>query len=316
MAISGLDVKRELTELRLKDDERDALLSGFVRSCMTLSMNKQDGMLLGLDCQVDFVREYIAAAMMKQFKVSSKSGDSALLYADCEKLLRMLGILELDGDEYTLTGIPERFYEHDSAYVRGMFLGCGSFSVRGAESAEGRKGGGGYHLEFSFVSESIADELANLLSKKGIAVRKMLRADKTVIYAKDSENVSNCLALMHADKTVLKLVDTVVTLSMKKDINRLQNCDLANMTRIANAAVDVAKAIEIIEEKVGLDTLDPKLVEAADARINSPDLSLSELAYELGISKSGLKHRYDKIIETANKLSTVDKKEQKEKQKK
>lgn len=157
-------------------------------------------------------------------------------------------------------------------------------------------------MEFSFVSESIADELTALLAERDVTMRKMVRADRFVVYAKDSESVSNCLALMHADKTVLKLVDTVVTLSMKKDINRRNNCDLANMTRTANAAVDVTKAIDIIDKAVGLDTLDPKLVEAADARKNSPDLSLGDLAFELGISKSGLKHRYDKIIEIAQKL--------------
>ncbi len=278
------------------------MLSGFVRSCMSLSLNLAHGLLLCLDCQTEFVREYIAAVMLKRFKISPKSDETALTYVDCEKLLRMLGIFEDDGDGYELTGIPERFKSQASAYVRGMFLGCGSFSAREADCSDSRKGGGGYHLEFSFVSESIADDLTALLAERDVTMRKMVRADRFVVYAKDSESVSNCLALMHADKTVLKLVDTVVTLSMKKDINRRNNCDLANMTRTANAAVDVTKAIDIIDKAVGLDTLDPKLVEAADARKNSPDLSLGDLAFELGISKSGLKHRYDKIIEIAQKL--------------
>ncbi|MDE6618222.1 MAG: sporulation regulator WhiA, partial [Clostridiales bacterium] len=55
-----------------------------------------------------------------------------------------------------------------------------------------------------------------------------------------------------------------------------------------------------ISDKQGLDTLHPKLVEAADARVNSPEATLGDLAFELGISKSGLKHRFDKIIEIAN----------------
>lgn len=302
MAISGHEVKREIIEQKLKSEEREALLSGFVRACMSLTINFSDGLMLCLDCQTDFVREYISSAMMTQYKVSPKSKETNLVYADCEKLLRMLGILKSDGDGYELMGIPEKYTDMSSAYVRGMFLGCGSFSVRGAEQADSQKGGGGYHLEFSFVSESLADELAELLAKKDISVRKMVRGDKYVVYAKDSESVGNCLALMHADKTVLKLADTVVTLSMKKDINRRNNCDIANMTRVANAAVDVTAAIEKISCIVGLNTLPPKLLEAADARINSPDLALGDLAYELGISKSGLKHRYDKIIEIANKL--------------
>lgn len=302
MAISGHEVKREITEQKLKSEEREALLAGFVRACMSLTINFSDGLMLCLDCQTDFVREYVSSAMMTQYMVSPKSKETNLVYADCEKLLRMLGILKSDGDGYELMGIPEKYAAMSSAYVRGMFLGCGSFSVRGAEQADSQKGGGGYHLEFSFVSESLADELAELLAKKDISVRKMVRGDKYVVYAKDSESVGNCLALMHADKTVLKLADTVVTLSMKKDINRRNNCDIANMTRVANAAVDVTAAIEKISRIVGLNTLPPKLLEAADARINSPDLSLGDLAYELGISKSGLKHRYDKIIEIASKL--------------
>ncbi len=300
--ISGADVKREITEARLKPEEREALLSGFVRSCLSLTINAADGLLLGLDCQTDFVRDFITPIMMNSYKIRPKSNDGALMYADCEKLLRMLGIFKPDGDGFELTGIPERFYDYGSAYVRGMFLGCGSLSVREADGSDSRKGGGGYHLEFSLVSESLADELTELLAQHDVKVHKMERADKYVVYAKDSENVSNCLALMRADKTVLRIMGTVVTLSMKKDVNRRNNCDIANMTRTTNAAVDVVKAIELIDKTVGLDVLDPKLVEAADARINSPDLSLGELAYELGISKSGLKHRYDKIVSVAKKL--------------
>ncbi len=302
--ISGLDVKKEITQQKLRNDEREALIAGFVRSCMSLSISLRSGLTLGLDCQTDFVREYIAAAMLRQFKMRPKSDESEFVYADCEKLLRMLGIFDPESDSYEVVSIPDRYGELIHAFVRGMFLGCGSFSVREAAAdadAEG-KTGGGYHLEFSVVSESLADELTDLLFKCGITVHKMMRSDKYVVYAKDSENVCNCLALMRLDNLVLKLTDTVITLSFKKDVNRRINCELANMTRTANAAVDVSEAIEYIDKVSGLDTLSPKLLEAADARRNSPDKTLSELAYELGISKSGLKHRYDKIVDIAAAL--------------
>lgn len=302
--ISGLDVKKEITRQKLRDGESEALIAGFVRSCMSLSITGRDGLVLGLDCQTDFVREYISAAMLKQFKMRPKSDESDFMYADCEKLLRMLGIFDPDGDSFEVVSIPDRYNEYDYAFVRGMFLGCGSFSAREADADEGagKTAGGGYHLEFSVISENLADELSALLYKREITVHKMMRADKYVVYVKDSENVCNCLALMRLDNLVLKLTDTVITLSFKKDVNRRINCELANMTRTTNAAVDVSEAIEYIDRACGLDTLSPKLLEAADARRNSPDKTLSELAYELGISKSGLKHRYDKIIEIADTL--------------
>ena len=306
--ISGLDVKREITQMKLRDGEREALLAGFVRSCMSLSITGRNGLTLGLDCQADIVREYIASAMLKQFKMRPKSDEAAFMYADCEKLLRMLGIFDPDSDSFEITSIPERYNELDYAFVRGMFLGCGSFSAREAATGDNadKKTDGGYHLEFSVLSESLADELTELLRRRGITVHKMMRAEKYVVYAKDSENVCNCLALMRLDGLVLKLTDTVITLSFKKDVNRRINCELANMTRTTNAAVDVSEAIEYIDRTKGLDSLNPKLLEAADARRNSPDKPLAELAYELGISKSGLKHRYDKIVEIAASLKEKD----------
>ncbi|MCX4312918.1 MAG: DNA-binding protein WhiA [Clostridia bacterium] len=299
--ISGTDVKREIIDMRPKGDELEALLSGFVRSCMTIEITKDKGLLLALDCGSDYVREYIAGCMLKQFKIASNGKDGALVFADCKKLLSMLHITGGDSS-FEIFGIPECYAKHASAYVRGMFLGCGSFSVHDADAAGKENVGGRYHFEFSLLSESLADELVDLLGRYGIAVRKMIRSEKYVVYAKDSDTVSNCLALMRADKTVLKLADTVVTMSMKREINRRNNCDIANMTRTATAAVDVTEAIEYIDATVGLNTLHPKLLEAADARLNSPDASLASLAYELGISKSGLKHRYDKIIAYADEL--------------
>ncbi len=296
--ISGLEVKRLITKTCPRGDECKCMLSGFVRSCMSLSITR-DGVLLQLDCQTDFVREYIMKAMQNAFGVTPKEIKPLLVYGDCESLLSSLNITA-GGGGYEMTDIPQMNDDCESAYMRGVFLGCGSFSAHYSDGTDGQKGGGGYHLEFSVLSESFADELMNLLGGREVVVHKMERTDKYVVYAKDIENVSNCLALMRLGKLVVRLNDTAIALSIKRDVNRRMNCDIANMTRTANAAVDVLSAIQYISDHQGLDTLPPKLVEAADARINSPEASLGDIAFELGISKSGLKHRFDKIIEIAN----------------
>lgn len=294
---SGLEVKREITKAVPRGAECRAMLSGFVRSCMSLSV-KRGGVMLELDCQTDFVREYIAEAMKGMFGAVAELTERTLVYSDCEKLLGELRITS--GSGYEILPIPEWTSDCESAYVRGVFLACGSFSARNSDGTDGQKGGGGYHLEFSVLSEGFADELVELLGRREVVVHKMERADKSVVYAKDIENVSNALALMRLGKFVVKLNDTAIALSIKRDVNRRMNCDIANMTRTANASVDVLSAIQYIEETDGLNTLHPKLVEAADARMNSPEASLGDIAFELGISKSGLKHRFDKIIEIAN----------------
>lgn len=312
--ISGQDIKLEIIKTKPKGEDCVALLCGFVRACMTLSLTRDDGLILQLDCQSDKVREYIAALMLQQYKVgnlgtSSRDNHSSvgaierspsLKYGDCEKLLKLLGIFEQTSDGCEMASIPRMSEQAQSAYVRGVFLGCGSFSARDTDGSNEHRGGGGYHLEFSVLSEDFADGLTALLQERNVCVHKMVRADKFVVYAKDSENISNCLALMQLGKFVLKLNDTVVALSIKKDVNRRINCDVANMTRTANAAVDVMAAIERIRRAAsGRSLLPPKLEEAADARVNSPFASLDELAYELGISKSGLKHRFDSILKIA-----------------
>lgn len=297
--ISGHNIKSEIIKTRHKGDECKALVSGFVRACMTLTV-KDGKWTLQLDCQSDDVKEYIADAILRLYKISPKAG-APLEYPDCDKLLRLMGIF-VEGDDGTeLIDVPF-FASHIAEYLRGVFLACGSFSARDTEDAD-QKGGGGYHLEFSVVSESVADAIITLLNERKIYYRKMVRGDKFVVYAKDSENVSNCLALMRLGKFVLKLNDTVAALSVKKDVNRRTNCDIANMTRTANAAGDVLDAIERIQGQYGLDTLPPKLLEAAEARRNSPEASLAELAYELDISKSGLKHRFDRLIAIAGEIA-------------
>lgn len=297
--ISGMEVKREITKQLPRGEECKAMLFGFVRSCMSLSLEK-GAVRLQLDCQTDFVRDYIAAAMKSLLNVTPVESAPVLKYDNCDKLLASLNMTA--GSGYELIDIPDMTSSSESAYIRGVFLGCGSFSARSTDGTDGQKGGGGYHLEFSVLSESFADELERLLGSRQVTVHKMERADKYVVYAKDIENVCNCLALMRLGKLVVRLNDTAIALSIKRDVNRQMNCDIANSTRTANASVEVINAIEYIKQKQGLDTLSPKLVEAADARLNSPEAALGDIAYELGISKSGLKHRFDKIIDIADKL--------------
>lgn len=315
--INGLEVKREITSKRLKGDAQLAMLSGFTRACLSLTKRGGRGLELCLDCPVDFVRDYVSGAMMEQFKVTSIERDDetaepynvkpidrgdALVYGDCEKLLGKLHILKPDSDVFELDTVPSRFSDSAAYYVRGVFLGCGSLSVPTGDDAKTRRSGG-YHLEFSFTGEELAEDFIGFLDRVGISARRTVRAERHVVYVKDSESVSDCLVLMGAEKAALKLNQAVVTFSVKLDVNRRNNCDVANMSRTVDAFVYVARAIEKIENTIGLDALDKKLRDVAEARKRLPDAPLSVIADELCLSKSGLKHRLDKIVSIAAELS-------------
>ncbi len=305
--INALEVKRELTEKRPKKDELLAVVSGFVR--VSFSVVKRGGGVpsLFIDCPTDFVRDYISAIMMELFKVTPKKCDESdgdgLEYSDGERLLRALHIIA-DGDGFELLGIDKSFSSAVGAYSRGVFLGCGGLSVPSADDAS-REKSIGYHIEFSFTTESLANDFIALLSSThNLYAHLMMRGEKYIVYVKDSDDVSDCLALLGADRAVLKMNEAIAAFGVKVNVNRRLNCEMANMTRTVDAAVDVSDAIDYIEKTVGLDALDKKLRAAAEARRLSPSAPISRLADELGISKSGLKHRFDRIVGFAESLKS------------
>ncbi|MCH5162312.1 MAG: DNA-binding protein WhiA [Clostridiales bacterium] len=312
MSINGLDVKRELVEKKIKSErDRLAIISGLARSCLAFTRSKDSSEFeLCLDCQTELVRDYAATLMRDAFMIAPKYDErNAIVYGDCDKLLKRLLIVNEDGEFES--GIPERF-KSSSHFARGVFLGCGSMSAPQAGGVRSQKSTG-YHLEFSFGSESFADAFMRLLGGYGIVAKKSSRAEKAVVYVKDSESVSDCLALLGAEKTVLRLNETVAALAVKRDVIRRINCEVANMGRTAQAAVGIIEAVRKIEKTHGLDSLDKKLKEAAAARLDDEEAPLSEIAARLNISKSGLKHRFDRIIEIANAIKVDSSSEEGEK---
>lgn len=317
----GLSVKREIAGRKVKENERLALLSGFVRACFSVVRRGGESELC-LECRTDFVREYISALMMEQFKITpsvrgavSKISDSggdeievvspaeknALMYVGSDKLLRALRVIDPDAEGFELQPMKRGTFGAEGCYVRGVFLGCGSLSTPNADSADKHRSGG-YHLEFSFNGNDAASDLCGILGEFGIYANVTLRAEKFVVYVKGGESVSDCLALVGAEKTVLKLNETMAVLAVKGNVTRRNNCDLANMNRAIDASIGIIGAIDTIDKRVGLKTLDAKLYDAAVARRDNPDASIGSLAEIMGISKSGLKHRLDKIAEIAAEM--------------
>ena len=145
----------------------------------------------------------------------------------------------------------------------------------------------------------MAEDLRALLDRYGIAAKITDRKEKSVVYIKDSEGVSDCLALMGASDAVLGLNSEAATRQFRQYMNRQNNCDLANISKTVNAAVRQCEDIELIDRKIGLAGIGEKLEVVARARLNAREASFSALAESLGLSKSTLKNRLAKIGEIA-----------------
>ena len=181
--------------------------------------------------------------------------------------------------------------EYIKSFIRGTFLGSGS--ITNPEVA--------YHLEINFNSKRNSDLLEKLLKKSKIEVKRFSQKSKHSIYIKEGEEISKILALMGASKAVLKFEDIRIKKEMRGKVNRLVNCETANLTKIINASVEQINAIKKLKENGKFSKLNDNLKEIANLRLEYPDISYEELGEKLKnpVGKSGVNYRLKKIIEIA-----------------
>ena len=181
------------------------------------------------------------------------------------------------------------------SFLRGAFLSCGS--VSDPES--------NYHLEFVVPYKKLSQDLMRVLSELDLSPKYIQRKGNHVVYFKDSEDIEDLLAYMGAQNASLYLMNVKIEKDVKNNINRKINFELYNIGKTSLASDNQTKAINYIIEHSDLSILPDNLRSAAILRLENPDISLSQLQ-ELSkekISRSGLKHRLDKIIEIADELA-------------
>lgn len=180
------------------------------------------------------------------------------------------------------------------AYLRGAFLGGGS--VSDPEKA--------YHLEFVAQSEEHAEGLMELINGFGLSSKIVERKGSYVVYVKEGEQVVDILNIIGAYNALLKFENVRIYKQMRNDVNRIVNCETANLTKTINASIKQLDNIQYIRDTVGLDKLPPNLREIAELRLNHREASLKELGQMLNppLGKSGINHRLRKIEDIANRI--------------
>lgn len=161
-----------------------------------------------------------------------------------------------------------------------------------------------HHLQIMFKTKKKAEEMQKLLENFYIHPRIIKKENNYMLYLKDGEEISQFLALIGANNTVLKFEEVRVIKEKRNDINRLVNCETANLNKTINAAVKQIEDIKLIKTKGKFAALPENLQEIANLRIENPDLSLVELGKLLKepIGKSGVNHRLKKISTIAEEL--------------
>ena len=182
------------------------------------------------------------------------------------------------------------------AYLRGVFLGGGSVN----------NPGGTYHLEVITGNERLADDICRLLKRFKLEARISNRKKWYVVYLKESDQIVKCLNLMGAHTALLEFENARVVKDMRNRVNRLVNCETANLNKTVNASLRQTENIRLIAQALGMDKLPPSLREVAELRLSFPDASLKELG-EMAtppLGRSGINHRLRKLDRIAEKLQT------------
>jgi DNA-binding protein WhiA len=128
------------------------------------------------------------------------------------------------------------------------------------------------------------------------------RKDSYIVYLKEGDAVIDFLGMMEADEAVESFEVARNVKEVREQVNRLVNCETANLQKAVDAAGRQLAIIRALEKDGKLASLPSKVRAAAKARLENPDATLQELAEMLGISKSGMNHRMRKLKEIAEQL--------------
>ena len=179
-----------------------------------------------------------------------------------------------------------------TAFLRGAFLAGGSVTDPGK----------GYHMELATIHQSVSKE-ANILIEDamGFSPKTAVRGGSRVLYLKQSDQISDFLTFLGAPVASMGIMEAKLEKEMNNKVNRRCNCDDANTSKVVEAAQEQLAAIRILRQRGTIESLPGKLLQAAIARENNPEASLTELAsmMEPPISKPAMNHRIHKLLKLA-----------------
>ncbi len=231
------------------------------------------------------------------------------------KLLKNLNIdnnIEFDGKSFIITfkvknlmeeiEVKDKYLDikfnnienenYKRAIIRGAFLGAGSINNPNKT----------YHLEINLSTKNNMQFLYDIIKQFNINCKKL--ENKNSIYLKEGEEISLIIALIGANSSVLKFEDIRVQKEMSGKVNRIVNCQTANLNKTLNASVEQIDAIRKLQQSNKFNKLDDNLKEIALLRLEYPDMSLLELGQKLKVplGKSGVNYRLKRIIKIADEL--------------
>lgn len=303
----SVKVKSEILRLQSERTEKISLLSSYIRNNAVINENS-----ILINTENMEISKYIFELFKELYNIfpiitvrksfNFKKSMSYLLKIDSHLSLILKDLSLINEDGYFINIPREYIYTEDDdkmSYLRGVFLATGSIN----DPKTSR-----YHLEFLIDDYDYSLFVCELLDYFNLNSKLIERNNGFMIYIKEAEKISDFLRIMKAYNAVLYFEDIKAYREHKNLVNRLNNCEQANVEKTINSALNQVSDIELIENKIGIDALDEKLQTVCVYRKKYKEASLSELSNIISmetntkVTKSGLNHRMRKIKEIANNL--------------
>ncbi|QPC47453.1 DNA-binding protein WhiA [Mangrovibacillus cuniculi] len=306
------ETKKELTNIEVKDCCAKAELSALIRMNGSLSFSNRS---LVVDVQTEnaaiarriytlIKRSYFVQVELLVRKKMRLKKNNVYIVRLKEQARDILEDLHILGEGFTFVhNISAKLVQKKCckrSYLRGAFLAGGS--VNNPETSS-------YHLEIFSLYHEHNEALRELMNSFGLNSKTLERKKGFITYLKEAEKITEFLTIIGAHSALLRFEDVRIVRDMRNSVNRLVNCETANLNKTIGAALRQVENIKFIERSVGLQVLPEKLREIAELRVNYQDVTLAELGEMVQgtkISKSGINHRLRKIDDIAEKLRAGD----------
>ncbi|TDL78866.1 DNA-binding protein WhiA [Peribacillus frigoritolerans] len=302
------ETKKELTNIESKACCLKAELSALIRMNGSLSFSNRK-LILDIQTENAAIARRIYTLLKKQYDVSVEllvrkkmrlKKNNVYIVRLIEKAREILEDLGILGENFTFErSISEELVKKKCckrSYIRGAFLAGGS--VNNPETSS-------YHLEIFSLYKEHNDSLCELMNTFHLNSKTLERKKGYITYLKEAEKISDFLSIIGGHQALLRFEDVRIVRDMRNSVNRLVNCETANLNKTIGAAIRQVENIKFIDEKMGLEALPDKLSEIARLRVEYQDVTLKELGEMVSsgkISKSGINHRLRKLDEIAEQL--------------
>ncbi len=311
--------KIEILKAEMEDDTSSiAFLSGLFHSCGEIGKSGNN-FFVSIVSDVYELFPYIKNIIKKLYgnNIDEQLSENYLINKNTfyemrfnvetfQQLLLDIGVVDFSNGISFVFELNKSLLLEDSscrAFIKGVYIGCSTSSIKFSQGAH-RSESTGYHLEFVSQNHEFLLEFSSILANYNIIGKIFERKGDFVYYLKDVNAITDLLALVGANESVMNLSNELVTRELRNKVNRQVNCINANINKTVEASMKQVDAINTIISTIGLECLTEDLREVALLRLANPEESLEELLKlsTIKLTKSGLNHRFRKLIKIAKEL--------------